>query len=152
MRKKPQPCRRPVLTGPAHWPFRAWADALLHRPIELLALATLLLLVGGGSLLFLAERGGSGNISSWWDALWLCATSATTDSYGDVAPSTPLSRLISIVIAFIGIILVGSFTASITNYIAAQAEHGKDRLDELAARLDRIEALLREHEARKLQG
>jgi hypothetical protein len=149
MSRHSKPVSRSVtLSAPIHWPFRAWADALLHRPIELLALATALLLVGGGSLLYLAERGAGGSIRSWWDALWLCATSATTDSYGDVAPSTAVSRFISIVIAFTGIILVGSFTASITNYIAAQADHGRDRLDALAERLDRIEALLRDREAK----
>lgn len=135
---------RHPLAGPIHWPFRAWANALLRRPIELLAIATFMLLTVGGTLLYFAERGAGGSIASWWDALWLCATSATTDSYGDVAPSTAASRVISIVIAFMGIILVGSFTASITNYIVGQTGPDRDRLDELAERLDRIECLLRD--------
>jgi voltage-gated potassium channel len=133
----------PAFSHPLHLPFKVWATALLHHPIELLAIATLLLLSLGGTLLYFAERGGGGSIHSWWDALWLCATSATTDSYGDVAPSTPLSRVIAITIACLGIVIAGSFIASITNFISGQTSPDKERLDDLRERLERIEALLK---------
>ena len=143
---------RPPLARPWHWPFRAWADTLLRHPVELLAVATVIVLLIGASLLFWTEHGASPaqspsgqiTIKTWWDAMWLCVTSATTDSYGDVAPVTVGGRVVSIVIAFLGIILVGSFTAAITSYIIREPSADSAAMDELRRRLERIEVLLLE--------
>jgi hypothetical protein len=151
---------RPLLRHPLHWPFRTWANVLLRRPVELLAVATCALLGIGSTLLFWVERGqqdggaapGMITIRSWWDALWLCVTSASTDSYGDVAPHTALGRVVSITIAFLGIILVGSFTAAITSYIVREPTPPDPRLDELCQRLARIEALLVQGAGQQVNG
>jgi voltage-gated potassium channel len=123
-----------------------WVRALLSHPVDLLLIATAVVLLAGSGLLYLAERGAGGTIHTWWDALWLAATSATTDSYGDVAPVTPLGRIVSISVAFLGIVIVGSITAVITGYIVREpsGDHPETcrRLDELNARLDRIEQKL----------
>ncbi len=142
--------KRPPLSHVLHWPFRAWADNLLRRPVELLAVATVVLLVLGSTLLYFAEHNsaaittasGTAPIKTWWDAMWLCVTSATTDSYGDVAPVTLPGRVVSIIVAFLGIILVGSFTASITSYIIREPSSDNAMMNELRQRLDRIERLL----------
>ncbi|MCC7479817.1 two pore domain potassium channel family protein [bacterium] len=128
------------LSPQAREAWRYWVRALLHHPVDLLLIATALLLLGGSSLLYLVERGRGGTIHTWWDALWLAVTSATTDSYGDVAPVTPLGRIISISIAFLGIAIIGSLTAVITGYIIREPAPGEA---ETQVELRRIKRQLR---------
>ena len=138
---------------PLHTPFRLWLNALPQRPVELLFAATLALLIIGGTLMYFAERSSPGSsVDSWWDAAWLCITSLT-ENYGDVGPTSTASRLIVVLVAFTGIVLIGSFTGVVTNYMTGEttAEHRRD-FDEIKERLERIEALLAQngkHEKRR---
>src|SRR5206468_132800 len=97
-----------------------------------------------------SERGhaptvpGMTPVNSWSDALWLCVTSAMAENYGDVAPATPAGRILGITLGFLGLVLVGSFTAAVTAYIVRLPSPDTATLAELSARLARIEALLGE--------
>jgi hypothetical protein len=140
---KPKHSHRRGFSHPLHTPFRLWLNALPQRPVEMLFAATLLLLLLGGTLLYLTERNSPvTNVRSWWDACWLCITSLT-ENYGDVLPTTTGSRLVTVFVTFLGILLIGSFTSVATNYMTGQttAEHF-DELDEIQRRLERIEQML----------
>lgn len=67
-------------------------------------------------------------------------TTVTTVGYGDRFPVTPLGRAIAVVLMLTGIAVFGAVTASIAAFFVETEK--PDGLDELAARLDRIEALL----------
>ncbi len=144
------------LSPQAREAWRYWVRALLHHPVDLLLIATALLLLGGSSLLYFAERGHGGTIHTWWDALWLAVTSATTDSYGDVAPVTSLGRVVSISIAFLGIVIVGSITAVITGYIIREPAPGEVEvqveLRRVKRQLQRIEKQLCRMEGGKVDN
>lgn len=125
-----------------HWldPWRMWGRALITHPLDLLAAATVVLLVFGSTILFYAEQGRNQTILSWWDALWLTVTSATTDSYGDVAPATPIGRIVAALIAISGIIIVGSLTGAIAGYIMREPHPQGVNLEQLSQQLQRLEA------------
>jgi hypothetical protein len=57
--------------------------------------------------------------------------------------------VVSISIAFLGIVLVGSFTAAITSYIVRDPPPDAELLCDVNQRLERVEALLLELKARQ---
>ena len=90
-------------------------------------------------------------------ALWWAMQTIPTVGYGDVTPQNPIGRIIATVVMLWGIAFLSILTAVITSTFVARAarEHERElldaegmpedpltKLDEIAARLDRIEALL----------
>ena len=88
-------------------------------------------------------------------ALWWAMQTIPTVGYGDVTPRNPVGRLIATVVMLWGIAFLSILTAVITSTFVARAAEERERehletgaqdpsvkLDEIAARLDRIEALL----------
>ena len=76
----------------------------------------------------------------------------TTVGYGDVTPSTDAGRAIAVAVMLVGIGFVAVLTGAIAQRFIAPTEEAvlmgerelRDRLDAIAARLDRIEASLRD--------
>jgi hypothetical protein len=140
-----RPGLRERLSHPLHFPFRLWAENLTRRPVEFLFVTALLLALLGASALWLADRGvPASGLHSWWDGLWLTVTSIN-ENYGDVRPATSLARLAAGIVATLGALLVGSFTAVVTNYLLGD-EHRElvHALREINDRLERLEQGLRE--------
>jgi voltage-gated potassium channel len=90
-------------------------------------------------------------------ALWWAMQTIPTVGYGDVTPKDVVGRIIATVVMLWGIAFLSILTAVITSTFVARAarEHEREliaaegtaedpltKLDEIAARLDKIEALL----------
>src|SRR5262249_30433674 len=90
-------------------------------------------------------------------ALWWAMQTIPTVGYGDVTPQNPVGRIIATVVMLWGIAFLSILTAVITSTVVARAARERERelldgegtsedpltkLDEISARLDRIEALL----------
>jgi voltage-gated potassium channel len=89
-------------------------------------------------------------------ALWWAMQTIPTVGYGDVTPKEPIGRIIATVVMLWGIAFLSILTAVITSTFVARATQERElaqaagasaddpkvKLDEIAARLDRIEALL----------
>jgi voltage-gated potassium channel Kch len=117
--------------------------------------ATALVVVGGGVLMRLFDNREYPNI---WVGMWWALQTVTTVGYGDVTPKQTIGRLIGAFVMLEGIAFLTITTAAITSTFVARAqqerltrdaelaESEEDRIDarfdELAARLDRLEALL----------
>jgi len=105
--------------------------------VYIVAITTLLILVGGGCLsIFEPEtvKGGYG------DGIWWAVVTASTVGYGDIAPTTLLGRLIAVLLMLVGIGLMSTLAASITSYFVQQTS--STEMKDVAARLDRIERIL----------
>jgi voltage-gated potassium channel len=74
------------------------------------------------------------------DVIWLAIVTASTVGYGDIAPSTVLGRCIAVVLMLVGIGLMSTLAASITNYFVPQNANAE--LKDIAARLERIGTIL----------
>ena len=63
---------------------------------------TVLAVVSGGGLFFLAEPE---SVGGFWTGVWWAVVTATTVGYGDIAPATLTGRLVGVALMIIGISL-----------------------------------------------
>jgi voltage-gated potassium channel len=91
-------------------------------------------------------------------ALWWAIQTVTTVGYGDVTPAHPSGRIVAVVVMLFGIAFLAILTAVIASSFVARAEAQRARLDaavderqdermnarldDLTARLERIEQLV----------
>lgn len=61
-------------------------------------------------------------IESYGDGLWLAFTSAATVGYGDLVPTTNISRLFSVVMVLLGYAIMSMVTASIAAFFIGEDE------------------------------
>lgn len=112
----------------------------------------LLTVLGGGSLFAALEPHTDVGTGVYW-----AMTTVTTVGYGDVTPSNEAGRVLAVLVMSVGILSLGFLTAAASERFMrsvrareaeAQAQEPADapavlaRLDEIAARLDRIETRL----------
>jgi voltage-gated potassium channel Kch len=117
--------------------------------------ATAVVVVAGGVLMRLVDHGEYSNI---WVGMWWALQTVTTVGYGDVTPKNPSGRLIATFGMLEGIAFLAITTAAVTSTFVARATKEREsartadeadaevrveaRLDGIAQRLDRLEAML----------
>ncbi|MFE2887409.1 potassium channel family protein [Streptomyces graminifolii] len=92
--------------------------ALHARVIVYAGLSTLLLGFAGALSVYHEEHAAPGaTMTTFGDAVWwTCATFATV-GYGDIAPVTPLGRLIAVGMMAIGLALLGAVTGTFASWL-----------------------------------
>lgn len=88
------------------------ASGLLTGRLQFLAAATLVVIFGGGQLLFVLERGRTGALTSLGDALWWSANAAIASSLVH-QPVTLAGRLLALVLLAYAIVVFASLAATI---------------------------------------
>ncbi|OGZ58610.1 MAG: hypothetical protein A3B96_04520 [Candidatus Spechtbacteria bacterium RIFCSPHIGHO2_02_FULL_43_15b] len=68
-------------------------------------------------LLYAFEKNENEFINSYWDALWLSAVTASSVGYGDIYPITAGGKVVSSLLGFTGLILIGATSALFTAYL-----------------------------------
>jgi voltage-gated potassium channel len=97
--------------------------------------------------------------ASVWEGMWWAVQTVTTVGYGDVTPKSAAGRFVAAGVMLAGVALVAVVTAAVTsNFVTrAQAQLGAEdaaeedlavqrvdaQLQDITARLDRIEQMLR---------
>lgn len=113
------------------------------RDASVLALLTVL---GGGAAFAAIEHGHHDPELTAWDGVWWAMTTVTTVGYGDTYPMTDGGRIVAVLVMLVGIGFVAILTAAAAErFIASRREAAEERhelrqrLDEIVARLDRME-------------
>ena len=119
--------------------------ALGTQTLSFVGVSSLIIILLGAALVYLAERAAEGPIDSFYDALWWAVTTITTVGYGDMYPVTDVGRGTAVLVMLAGITAFGVATASFATLFQATPEQQEEtELRDLKERLDRIERLLLE--------
>ena len=107
--------------------------------------------IGAGLLMTVADHDNFPSIGS---GMWWAVQTVTTVGYGDNVPENTVGQILAAVVMLVGIGFLTVITASITGAFVARSRQDREdagetpatstELQEIAARLDRIEALLRD--------
>ncbi len=93
----------------------------LPRVALLMIAATL---IGGAAIM--AVEGQTGAFTNFFAAIWWVLVTMTTVGYGDMVPITPVGRVVATVIILAGVILISTFTATVSSiFVAAKIREGK---------------------------
>jgi voltage-gated potassium channel len=106
--------------------------------VYVLALFLLLIVMAGAIMSIVEPQTVKGNL---WDGMWWAVVTATTVGYGDIAPTSASGRLVAVALMLFGIGLTATLAASVAAYFVRSDQGGAD-LNEVAARLERLETLL----------
>ncbi len=85
------------------------------------------------------------DVGSVGDGVWWALVTVTTVGYGDVYPKNGAGRAVAAVVMLVGISFFALLTAAISARFVKQDERPdelRERLDEMTARLERIEGAL----------
>lgn len=96
---------------------------LIHRGL-LYSLALTLSILGLGGVGFWVI---DPEIKTLSDGLWLAFTTAATVGFGDLVPSTPASRLFSVVVVLLGLAVLSLVTASLSAIFVEKEVEAEDR-------------------------
>jgi voltage-gated potassium channel len=110
--------------------------------LRYVALFAAFLVVVTGAAIAAVDPGDVHNVE---DGIWWAHVTVTTVGYGDIYPKTTAGRVIGAVVMIFGIAFFSFLTAAIAATFVKQDERPDElrhRLDEMAARLERIEAAL----------
>jgi voltage-gated potassium channel Kch len=120
--------------------------------VGVIVTATAVVVVVGGVLMRFLDHDEYSNI---WVGMWWALQTVTTVGYGDVTPKHLSGRLVGTFVMLYGIAFLTITIAAITSTFVARAERERQedtvappeqrieaRIDAVAERLDRIEALL----------
>jgi voltage-gated potassium channel Kch len=141
--------------------FDRWMARIQQEPInarraaQMVAGATTLVVLGGGALMWLIDNDEYPNLGR---ALWWAMQTVTTVGYGDVTPANVSGRIVAAVVMLWGVAFVSILVASITSVFVARNSRLREaeaiqaaqiggsqvdaRFDDLAARMDRLEAAI----------
>jgi hypothetical protein len=119
----------------------------------LVAAASTVVVIAGGTLVWLAERHVPGsNLLHWGDCLWWSVTTLTTVGYGEHYPVTLLGRVVAVVIMFSGLGIIGAVAAVVAfafasrltqrleaamSQVESQVEHVEAEMEQAAGRASR---------------
>jgi voltage-gated potassium channel Kch len=123
---------------------------------SVIVVATAVIVVASGVAIRALDRH---EYTSIWEGMWWALQTVTTVGYGDVTPESVAGRFVAGAVMLLGVALVAIVTAAVTSSFVARAEEqrGADnategdlaaerldaRLQDIIARLDRVERMLR---------
>jgi len=96
---------------------------LIHRGLLYSLALTLTILGLGGVGFWLIDP----QIQTLSDGLWLAFTTAATVGFGDLVPSTPASRMFSVVVVLLGLAVLSLVTASLSAIFVEKEVEAEDR-------------------------
>lgn len=135
---------------------RLWSEVrvlIYQRTFSTVAMTSLVSAISAATLVYAVERGADGPIQTYPDALWWAASTVTTVGYGDVFPKTAAGRGIAFLLMLVGISVFGLLTARVAAIFveASEDDHQGRKLDEVLARLERLEQALGQRDGREGQ-
>ena len=127
----------------------------VRNAANVIVIATAVVVAAGGVGMRVLDHDEFPNI---WRGMWWALQTVTTVGYGDVTPTHTSGRIVAAFVMLQGIAFLAILVAAITSTFVARAEGEREQaeadedqggekridahFDDLAARLDRVEAML----------
>ncbi|MFJ8821951.1 potassium channel family protein [Streptomyces sp. NPDC102467] len=116
------PLLRPVRIVQAYQTVQSHQDrprlALHARVITYAGISVTLLGFAGSLALYQQEHAAPGaDIVTYGDSVWFTCTTLSTVGYGDLAPVTPLGRLVAVGVMACGLALLGAVTGTFSSWL-----------------------------------
>lgn len=84
-------------------------------------------------------------IINYNDAIWWAVVTITTVGYGDIYPETGVGRFFAVILMFVGIGIIGTFTSAISAYFASRKQAAEeDHILDIVNSIKKIEKLTAE--------
>lgn len=123
----------------------SWVQLL--RWTALVTACTVVVVFGGGTLVWLAERHAPGsNLRHWGDCLWWAVTTLSTVGYGEHFPVTLAGRLVAVAIMASGVAIIGAvaavvafaFASRLTMRLEAAVQHMETQVEHVEAEMESV--------------
>jgi len=101
--------------------FRAIREGLKEPEFRALFL-TVLVVLGSGTWFYHQVEGWG-----WLDALYFTVITLTTIGYGDLHPTTPASKIFTIIFIFVGLGVISTFIVLLAERVNRGPQIGKNR-------------------------
>lgn len=78
------------------------------------------------------------NVESFFDAIWFCVAVVTTIGFGDIVVTSIVARIVTIILAIYGILVIAVITGVIVYYISKTLDlnkHSQEELKEISVRI-----------------
>lgn len=78
------------------------------------------------------------NVESFFDAIWFCVAVVTTIGFGDIVVTSIVARIVTIILAIYGILVIAVITGVIVYYISRMLDlnkHSQEELKEISVRI-----------------
>lgn len=118
-----KPLRRHALYSPLPMKLQQRTRLITRRGLIYSLLLCLLILGLGGVGFWILEP----NAVTLSDGLWLAFTTAATVGYGDIVPSTHVSRAFSVLVVLLGLAVLSLVTASVAAMFVETEERQVER-------------------------
>ena len=89
----------------------------IKREIIIVVAVLIVVVFVSGFALYVFEAEHNGQVNSYWDGVWLAAATASSVGYGDVYPVSPEGKVLSSLLGFTGLLLIGVTSALFTRYL-----------------------------------
>lgn len=110
--------RQLVNNGPRRTEFLRLLLNMLNRYVTVFLIAVVIYVILLIVMVNVERNAPGANIKNFWDAVWYSLTTFTTVGYGDLAPVTPVGRIIGTVFLFVSLGLLGFFVGFMVDFIA----------------------------------
>ncbi len=98
---------------------------LLNTNLPKVGLVLSITLIGGGALIMFIEEGQE-SFRNFFSSVWWVLVTITTVGYGDMVPQTSAGKLIASGLILSGVILISTFTATVSSiFVAEKIKEGK---------------------------
>ncbi len=78
------------------------------------------------------------NVESFFDAIWFCVAVVTTIGFGDIVVTSAIARIVTIILALYGILVIAVITGVIVYYISKILDvnkHSQEEIKKISVRI-----------------